>query len=523
MGFVYRLVSRLLPLLLSVFVVTCSDSVVAQEAFLWFIEGRPTPQAFEAVDILRTAQLDGLEPDDYNAATLDLGVRSASRGAVLPEPAVVQLEAALSAAMQRYLSDLHNGRLDPRQAQQFTRPEPRYFDPAVYLRNAVISGDLTVAVRQAAPQIPQYESLRKALVFYSGLVGHSAWLADLASPLQGKVAPGQTYAGIDVLVRRLIATGDLPPGTIAPPAYEGTLIDGVRAFQERHGLPPDGILSNATFQQLNQTPAQRLRQIQLTMERLRWTPVIEGPRMIIVNIPEFVLRAYEVQERHQNVVTEMRIIVGRALDTRTPVFNEQMRFIEFSPYWNVPRSIARSETIPRLRRDPAYFYRQGFELVSARGEVIKGLSGESLDALQRGELRIRQRPGPNNALGDIKFIFPNDQNIYLHHTPTPKLFDQYRRDFSHGCIRVENPVALAKFVLHDDPKWTEERILEAMHSGKSRTIRLDQPLPVLIAYSTVVVKNDKVYFFPDIYGHDDLLDKALSQRIRANSYSTLVR
>ncbi|RTZ48282.1 murein L,D-transpeptidase [Candidimonas sp. SYP-B2681] len=506
-------------MLLSVFVLVCSGSTVAQEALLWFSEGRPNLQAFDAVQILRTAQLDGLEPDDYDAAALDLGISSSARGAALPAAAIAQLDSVLSAAMQRYLSDLHNGRLDPKQAQQlFTAPALRYFDVATYLNNAVISGELKAAVRRAAPQMPQYESLRKALVQYHGLVGHSAWLSELAQPIEKKVEPGQFYAGIDLLVHRLIATRDLPPGTIAPEVYEGVLIDGVRAFQERHGLPPDGILGNSTFQQLNMTPADRVRQIELTMERLRWTPVLQGPRVIVVNIPEFVLRAYDMHEGGQHAVTEMRIIVGRALDTRTPVFNEDMRFIEFSPYWNVPRSITRSEIIPRLRRDPDYFQRQGFEFVSTRGEVISGLSGESLDALQRGELRIRQRPGPTNALGDIKFIFPNDQNIFLHHTPAPELFDRYRRDFSHGCIRIENPVALARFVLHDDPEWSEERIREAMRRGKSRTIRLDQPVPVLIAYSTAVVKNDKVYFFSDIYGHDNLLDRALSQHIRGIPY-----
>src|SRR5690606_15523879 len=144
-------------------------------------------------------------------------------------------------------------------------------------------------------------------------------------------------------------------------------------------------------------------------------------------------------------------------------------------------------------RDPGYFEQQGFEFVTPQGQVLTGLSGESLDAAQLGQLRIRQRPGQRNALGDIKFIFPNDMNIYLHHTPTPQLFDRYRRDFSHGCIRVESPVALARFVLYDQPQWTEERIRAAMAGGASKTIRLDKPVPVLIAYNTVVVKGGKVY------------------------------
>src|SRR5690606_8292819 len=179
------------------------------------------------------------------------------------------------------------------------------------------------------------------------------------------------------------------------------------------------------------------------------------------------------------------------------------------PYWNVPISIARSETLPKLRRSPAYFDQQGFEFVKRDGTVVTTLTQEGIDAVQRGEWRIRQRPGPHNALGDIKFILPNDQNIYLHHTPAPQLFARARRDFSHGCIRIEHPVELASFILKHDPAWTTERIEAAMTGGRSRTLRLTEPIPVLIAYSTVVVKNDKVHFFPDIYQQDAHLEQAL--------------
>jgi murein L,D-transpeptidase YcbB/YkuD len=255
----------------------------------------------------------------------------------------------------------------------------------------------------------------------------------------------------------------------------------------------------------------------LTLERLRWTPLLYGPRMIVVNIPEFLLRAYETEGNRVKLELEMRVIVGRALDTRTPIFLEDMRFIEFSPYWNVPRSIARSETLPALRRNPGYFTQQGFEFVSQRGEIVNALSNEAIEAVQRGEWRIRQRPGPRNALGDIKFIFPNDQNIYLHHTSAPQLFSRVRRDFSHGCIRIESPVQLALFVLRNSPQWTETRIEAAMKAGKSRTIRLDQPVPVLIAYSTAVVKNGgTVYFYPDVYQQDARLEQALRDVGRAH-------
>ncbi len=507
-------------LLLALLMAGYAASAPAQQALLWFSHGRPTPQAAQAIEVLGNAASDGLSPQDYDAARLREQLNLAAAGAGLPGDALARLDMALTASMQRYLVDLHSGRLDASQLHRYFKlPPPDYFNAPAYLDDAVAHDRLPEAVRLAAPRLAQYDSLRAALARYRGLLGHPAWQMPLA-PLPGKkLEAGQAYAGMDLLTRRLVALGDLPPqpqpSSPATQYYEGAVIDGVRAFQERHGLLPDGVLGAATFKQLEVAPAQRLRQIELTLERLRWTPLTQAPRMIVVNIPEFVLRAYEVRDGQPDVKVEMRIIVGRALNTRTPIFQEDMRFIEFSPYWNVPSSITRGEIIPRLRRDPGYFEQQGFEFVTPQGQVLPGLSGENLDAAQRGQLRIRQRPGRRNALGDIKFIFPNDMNIYLHHTPAPQLFDRYRRDFSHGCIRVESPVALAQFVLYDEPQWTEERIRAAMASGKSKTIRLDKPVPVLIAYNTVVAKSGKVYFFPDLYDHDAWLDKALRQRPRA--------
>jgi murein L,D-transpeptidase YcbB/YkuD len=209
----------------------------------------------------------------------------------------------------------------------------------------------------------------------------------------------------------------------------------------------------------------------------------------------------------------MKVIVGKALDTRTPLIEADMRSIEFKPYWNVPPSIARNELVPQLRRNPAVWAREGYEFVAADGHVDTELSAAGLDAVREGRLRIRQRPGPRNALGDIKFVFPNHENIYLHHTPATRLFERERRDFSHGCIRVENPVALAKFVLHDMPPWDEARIREAM-AGVSATLRLAEPVRVLIAYGTALVKDGRIHFFDDIYRHDQALDAALRERSR---------
>lgn len=493
----------------------------AQSILQWFDQGRPTAQAIEAITLLSAADSDGLVPEDYNVAFLRHAFYPAMDGAAVPSPTIAQLDVILTMSMEHYLRDLRQGRLDPKAVRQhFKAPAFGYFDTATYLSSALAADRLSEAVRLAAPGIPLYAHLRDALAKYRNLPDRAAWESGLP-PLPGKkVEAGQTYTGIAMLARRLIALGDLPAGIAVPERYEGVLVQGIRSFQQRHGLLVDGILGSATLKQLEIKPVQRMRQIELTLERLRWTPLLQAPRMIVVNIPEFVLRAYEVKDGQLDMQAQMKIIVGRALNTRTPVFDEDMRFIEFSPYWNVPLSIVRSETIPQLRRDPTYFERQGFEFVTKSGTPLVTLSQGNIEALERGELRIRQRPGPRNALGDIKFIFPNNQNIYLHHTPAPELFNRDRRDFSHGCIRVEDPIALAKFVLYDEPEWTEAGIRDAMSGIASKTIRLRQPVRVLITYSTVIVKNGKIYFFPDLYAQDALLDKALRQRVGAVATQT---
>src|SRR5512133_1691328 len=485
----------------------------AGDALLWFDAGRPTAQAAEAAAVLEAAADQGLAPADYHAGALAQLVARGRLGPPLAPAEQSALDGALTTALQRYIVDLRDGRVDPRALHaDFDVPRRAPLDTLAFIRSALAERRLAQALAQAQPQLPMYAGLRAALARYRGLAAHPAWQSPLP-PLPGrKVAPGQVYAGTALLAQRLKALGDLPADAPVTGRLDGPLVPALRAFQQRHGLAQDGVLGQSTLQQLNVPPAARARQIELTLERLRWTPFLQAPRMIVVNVPEFTLRAYEVRDGKVDVRLTMKVIVGKALDTRTPLFDETMRFIEFSPYWNVPPSIARHETVPRLRRDPGYFEREGFEFVTGSGQVVAGLAPEHLDAVLHGGWRIRQRPGPRNALGDIKFVFPNRENIYLHHTPAVQLFERDRRDFSHGCIRVESPVALAQFVFGDDPAWTEDAIREAMAQGESHTVRLAQPLPVLIAYSTVLVKGGKEFFFADVYGHDRLLDAALRQR-----------
>lgn len=499
--------------------------VLGADAQPWIERGRPNRNAQQAVELLVAAASHGLDPNDYDAGSLWQDVTLAATGPA-PEPATLaRLDQALGDAMRRYLTHLHSGRVDPRRFHPgFPAAPPDPFDAATTLRAALAAGRLREAVADAVPRVPLYERLRAALAHYRNLADTAPGWHEKLPPLPagkragaGKLEPGQSYSGLVLLAQRLGALGDLPlSAPAAAVTYDGPLVEAVVAFQRRHGLAPDGVIGKETLAQLSVAPRARVRQLELALERLRWTPLLSAPRMIVVNIPEFVLRAYEVDSGSVTVRAQMKVIVGKALDTRTPLIGEVMRSIEFQPYWNVPASIVRDEILPRLRRDPGFFEREGFELVGVGGRVISVLSTPDLDALRAGALRLRQRPGPRNPLGDIKFVFPNREHIYLHHTPSTRLFERERRDFSHGCIRVENPVALARFVLQREPDWTEQRIVRAMTADPPRTLSLTDPVPVLIAYSTALVKGGVVHFFADLYGHDRTLDARLrSQRAGA--------
>ena len=495
--------------------------VSAQTVSLWFDHDKPKPQVTEALQILSHADREGLRPEDYQAKSLETQFKQLSgMSGETKAKAQASFERAMTAAMLHYMKDLQQGRIQPRQIHEhFDAPKHQQLDRVAYLQQAIEQRKLTPSIQSLAPTFPLYPALKQALTKYKGLTDDPAWKHPLPALKTNKIEPGTPYEGIAQLQARLIALGDMPANSPSPGTlYEGKLVEGIKAFQVRHGLQPDGIIGRGTLEQLQVTPAARARQIALSMERLRWTPLQHGNKMIVVNIPAFMLHAYENRpDGSIDIQVEMKVIIGKALNTQTPLFDEDMKMIEFSPYWNIPPSIARNETIPAIRKDPSYFQRQQLEFVDSQGNVYNTLSQARLDAVLSGTMRIRQRPGPHNALGDIKFIFPNNDHIYMHHTPAVQLFHRSRRDFSHGCIRLEEPVALAKFVLANDPAWTESRIRAAMDNGKSSTIRLKQPIPVVIAYSTAMVRNGKVFFYSDIYGHDKLLSVALDQRSRLNA------
>jgi murein L,D-transpeptidase YcbB/YkuD len=300
--------------------------------------------------------------------------------------------------------------------------------------------------------------------------------------------------------------------TEATDVYTSLLAAGVKHFQGRHGLQQNGHLDEATIRELNVPLRERVSQLQLTLERWRWLPHEFSQPPIVVNIPEFRLRAFE---RNGKVVWGMNVVVGRAYRHQTPVFAKDLRFVVFRPYWNVPRSIERSEIVPALERDRSYLAKKGFEVVTHGGQVVTNapVSDNILQGLRNGTLAVRQTPGLRNALGLVKLMFPNEYNVYLHSTPSPELFTRPRRDFSHGCIRVENPVELTTWVLRNNPGWDQERVQAAMQTGRNNyQVDLSNPIPVLILYGTAIVDDqDEVHFFEDIYGHDATLKRALAK------------
>ena len=396
-------------------------ATLAAEPLPWFDGGRPSVQAQQAIALLADARSHGLDPADYDTLALTQAVDHAGRRATDADGQAA-LDRRLTAAVARYLGDLRHGRVAPDRLPHGYAPAGA-FDAGDALRRALASGRFVDAVHAAAPRFAQYERLREALAQYRTLAGHAAWQASLPPLPPGgrglpKLETGQPYAGASLLRERLVAVGDLPVTTPTSANYDEVLADGVRAFQQRHGLTSDGVLGKATLAQLEVPPAARVRQIELMLERLRWTPLMQGPRMVVINIPEFVLRAYEVQGERIVVRETMKIIVGKAMNTRTPLFDEKMRFIEFQPYWNVPPSIARGEVVPRLRRDPAYWDREGFEFVVGSRVATDAVAGAARRSAALAARASASGPARRMRSGDIKFVFPNNDNIYLHHTPS---------------------------------------------------------------------------------------------------------
>lgn len=476
---------------------------------VWIRNGVPTEQALAVIALLRDADGKGINAADYDAQRWQQRVARLRTAGVTASDRV-RFDVALSATLMRYISDLHIGRINPRNVNfDLDIEQKKYYLPKV-LNEVRESRDVRAALAGIEPPYEGYRRLAGALQSYVKIAA-----AGDQPPLKRVklLAPGDRYEDLAALATFLKRVGDLPqnvPFDAKKLVYEGALVDAVKKFQRRHGLVADGKISDKTFAQLDVPLSRRVQQLRWAMERWRWAPTEFDRPPIVVNIPEFRLRALD--EQQQSALT-MNVVVGKAFEHETPVFQGSMTYLVFRPYWNVTPNIQRKELGPKVAADPGYLRRNDYEVVDENGQVVTQIDSNTIAAIKSVRYSVRQKPGPLNALGAVKFMFPNRNNVYLHSTPAQDLFSRSRRDFSHGCIRVEDPLALATWVLRDDPSWSREKIAAAM-SGKDEDVhvRLTKAIPILIVYATAVVDADgQVHFFEDIYGHDATLENALAQ------------
>jgi murein L,D-transpeptidase YcbB/YkuD len=339
-------------------------------------------------------------------------------------------------------------------------------------------------LRTSDDVFPAVAPMKGALKSYIRYVKDGGWdtIASVKSLKKGQSSPQ-----IPAIKRRLQITGELKDADSST-VFDDALETAVNTFRTTHGLSANGVINDSVIRQLNVPASERLGQIVANMERMKWIPETPEGRLILVNIPAFMLHVMDGKKK----LFDMPIVVGKEGHSTT-MFSGFLNQVVFSPYWNIPRSIVRKEILPAMDRNPNY-------LVSKNMEV----TGES-----NGLPVIRQKPGEKNALGRVKFLFPNSYNIYFHDTPEKGLFERDNRAYSHGCIRLKDPVAMAKFVLEDAPEWTDEKIDEAMQSGKQKFVAVKHPVPVIITYYTAWMEDGALHFADDVYGHDAELLKKL--------------
>ncbi|HEX7020116.1 MAG TPA: L,D-transpeptidase family protein [Gemmatimonadaceae bacterium] len=468
----------------------------------WIDGTRPTRQLDAVIRALDNAGQHGLDPELYDLGPLSVA-RSQARSRLLgpsgftPET-IAPLDLRLTAAWLEYASDLSDGVTARPHVDPMWKVKPRPVDLVPILASALDSNRVEETLAELAPSNEEYRRLQKARDQYVAIANAGGWPA---LPASLALRPGQRSRHIAILASRLAVTGDLRSRTTSHGSvYDAELQEAVRRFEARHGLPDSRTLTRAVVAAMNVPVGTRIRQIELNMERWRWFPRDLGDVHIRVNVPEYHL---EVRE-HGRVALAMNVVVG-AVDKPTPIFSDSMTTIAFAPYWNVPASIATDETLPAVLGDPEYLSRNNIDVVATNGDVIDPQSIDWSRAQDEASFpyRFRQRPGTANSLGRVKFLFPNDFDVYLHDTPAAALFSASYRALSHGCVRVQDPVTLAAYLLKGSRRWDGPRIEQAMNAGEERQVKLPAAIPVHLMYWTARVDDGgTVRFFDDIYGHD---------------------
>ena len=471
-----------------------------------------SPQADTLMGVLQDAEKEGMRASDYHFAeikrlvdkTKKLPIETLAENAA----AATDLELLLTDAFLIYGAHLLAGKVNPETFDSEWHARRKLADLTEKLQDALTTGSIEKTLQSFLPQQPGYAALREALARYKDLASTEKW---------DRIPDGSTLQKGDrnervALVRKRFSTGDRA-NTIhrdEEDLFDGTLEQAVRQFQELHGLDTDGVIGSATLSALNVPLEDRIRQIELNMERWRWLPQDLGTRYILVNIPQFALTVMEKSEP----VMRMKVIVGKKY-RRTPVFSDRMTYLVLSPFWHVPPHIASADKLPIIQKDSEYLTREHFKVFQGWGAEAQEIDPITIDwsklTPDNFPYRLRQDPGPGNALGPVKFMFPNKFNVYLHGTSSPELFRKNVRTLSSGCIRIEKPIDLAVYLFQDDPDWTQQKILAVIEKREEQTLQLTNPIFVHLQYWTAWVDDNKqVNFREDIYGRDKLLNEALS-------------
>lgn len=465
---------------------------------LWVRDSGPKAKSREVLAVFKAAGEMGLNPGNYRVAEIEKRLNAST-----PRE-LAELELLLSRAFIDFGRDINRGRILPSSASSENAIVAREIGPLTLIDGAENANSIAEFVKTIEPDTPEYRQLKSALAMYRRIATGGGWPTLKKGPV---FKPGNRDGRVSTLRTRLRITGDLDATAATKgDSYDPGLESAVMKFQSRHGLTEDGIVAQTTLEELNVPVADRIRQIEVNLERQRWMDDNLGGYYIFVNVADQQLK---VVQNGQTIHTA-RLVVGKPY-SRTPVFSEKMKYIVLNPYWNVPPTIANGEYLPKLKNDPAYLMRQGIRLFSGSGDSAGEIDPYSVNwsSLDRMPYSLRQDSGAKNALGQVKFMFPNRFNVYLHDTPSKSLFAKDLRIFSHGCMRVEHPLDLAALLLAGQG-WTRKKIDAAITSGEQRVINLAKPIPVHVTYLTAWVnEGGSVNFRRDVYGRDKQLATAL--------------
>ena len=473
----------------------------------WVNGSGPLPSARDLIASLKEARREGLRPADYHLTPLQnlMDQMVAKSRTAPPASLLLDLELLCTDAYLVYGSHLLSGRINPETYDPEWEANRRGADMASHLEEAVSSGEIASSLQALLPNQAGYRHLRDALARHRDIAAGGGWPEVPSGPA---LRAGDSGSRVGSLRSRLSAAG-FAGGEAAGDTFDTTLEAGLLGFQEQHGLEADGIAGRATIESLNRSVESRIRQIEINMERWRWLPQDLGERHILVNIAGFSLQVVEGQQP----VMGMKVIVGKPY-RRTPVFSGRMTYLVLSPRWNVPHVIAVEDKLPLIRKDPSYLFSQGMRVFQGWGEDAMEMDPAAIEwsRLSAGNFpdRLQQDPGPRNALGRVKFMFPNKFDVYLHDTPSRDLFEKTSRPYSSGCIRIEKPLELADYLLREDPDWPPEKIRETVANWEEQTVKIPRPVPVHLLYWTAWVDEEsRLQFRDDIYGRDSRLDEAL--------------